>query len=334
MKRSEKLLDAIGQIDDKLVADAAKAGQASGGRKKNKAKIYRWQSALAACAALVICVGVISLLNRNGLLLGPAGTDSSGKEEMAMDAQDAVSGSADSSVGSAEAASAVAADSASTTSQQSSSFDMAEAATEEGKAAPELGEAEQNVQSAEIVADDLAGTGADSGISAQSSDREAEQSLQQQKEAGSAESADVTAEAQEESCSLPPAVESVKQAGQSAGMSGQAALTVKESGEKGVTVLIENSGEREILFGEAFELEQLVGESWQTVIPDQAVNWKAVDILVGAGDTYEETIVLDSYYGKLQPGQYRIVKTYQLAAGKEPQGQETYLMYGEFTIGQ
>lgn len=97
MKRSERLLDAIGQIDDGLVEAAAKAGKAVGvpakttgrrkgkkGRRKNpgRPRILLWQGALAACAGLAVCVGLIGLLNRNGLLLWP-GSDDTAKSEMA-----------------------------------------------------------------------------------------------------------------------------------------------------------------------------------------------------------------------------------------------------------
>lgn len=334
MKRSEKLLDAIGQIDDKLVAEAAQAGRTSGSRTKNKkkkklAKIYRWQGALAACAVLAVCVGVIGLLSRSGMLLGPAGADSSGAEEMAMDdsAQDAAAGSADISAQSAEAA----AESSEATSRQASAPDMAEAAPEDGNTDQEMKEAGQNVQSAGSAADGSAAGEEDGGISAQSADQESTEQSQQQKNGGSAEA---TEKEQTDACSLPPVGESVAQSEELAAVMAPALFTIKESDEKGVTFLIKNEGEQEIYFGKAFELERFVNETWEMVVPEKEIVWNEVDISVGAGDTYEETIVLDSYYGALQPGRYRIVKTCQLAAGKEPEGQETYPMYAEFTIGQ
>lgn len=309
MKRSEKLLDAIGQIDDKLVTEAAQAGRTPGSRTKNRkkkkkmAKMYRWQGALAACAVLAVCVGVIGLLNRSGMLLGPLSSGSSGAEEMALDAsaQDAAAGSADISAQSAEAVPEAAAESHEVTaespeviSRQSSAPDMAEAALEEGNADQEMKEAGQNVQSSGITASDSATDEEDSGISAQSS----------------------------------------SQTEELAAAAGPVAFTIRESDEKSVTFLIRNDGEQEIHFGEMFELERFVNDSWEKVIPEKEPVWNEAEISVGTGDTYEGTIVLDSCYGTLQPGRYRIVKTCQLADGEEPEGQETYPMYAEFTIGQ
>lgn len=112
MKRSERLLDAIGQIDDGLVEAAAKAGKAVGvpakttgrrkgkkGRRKNsgRPRILLWQGALAACAGLAVCVGLIGLLNRNGLLLWP-GSDDTAKSEMTARDSAALAGEADSPI--------------------------------------------------------------------------------------------------------------------------------------------------------------------------------------------------------------------------------------------
>lgn len=305
MKRNEKLLDAIGQIDDKLVEEAANAGRRVGGRKKTGVKLQRWQSALAACAALAVCVGVIGLLSRSGMLLGPLSSGSSGAEEAAIDAsaqdaaaqsalaQDAAEGLAGSSARSAEAV-AEAAESAPEAASQYSAFDGAAAGNEQGNAQ----EAGDRTQSA--VAGDLAAAEEDGGISAQSADQEEAQDGQKK------EGADA----------------------------GAAELTVKAGDGRSVTFLVKNGGTQEIHFGEAFELERFVNEGWEKVVPEKETVWNEVDILVGAGDTYEETIVLDSYYGTLQPGQYRILKTYLTASGEEPEGQETYLMYGEFAVGE
>lgn len=53
--RSEKLLDAMGQIDDGLVEEARRAG-----RRKSRAgkAAVGWGGALAACALLAVCAGL------------------------------------------------------------------------------------------------------------------------------------------------------------------------------------------------------------------------------------------------------------------------------------
>lgn len=78
MNRNEKLLEAIGQIDDKLILDAEKAGAAkkaavASGKKKTGKKVtyIRYRNALAACAVLAICLGIYGLLAMEGMILSP-----------------------------------------------------------------------------------------------------------------------------------------------------------------------------------------------------------------------------------------------------------------------
>ncbi|MDO4292284.1 MAG: hypothetical protein Q4C65_03535 [Eubacteriales bacterium] len=88
MKKSEKLLDAIGEIDDKYIMDAAaepERGRENGkmpGKKTGRKRLpFGWQRALAACAALAVCVGLAALLQTRGLLIGPAGGPSGEADE-------------------------------------------------------------------------------------------------------------------------------------------------------------------------------------------------------------------------------------------------------------
>lgn len=97
MKKSEKLLDAIGQIKDEYVEEAARAGKAAEtltqaktegfGKKpkKERAVMYRWQGALAACAVLAVCIGIFALMEKSGVLLWPSGAQNSRSEEITAD---------------------------------------------------------------------------------------------------------------------------------------------------------------------------------------------------------------------------------------------------------
>lgn len=76
MKKSEKLFDAIGQIDDKYIEEAAHAHRG--------ARLVRWQGALAACAALLLCIGLYALLQADGLLLSPFGEKAEAPAEAAL----------------------------------------------------------------------------------------------------------------------------------------------------------------------------------------------------------------------------------------------------------
>ena len=108
MTGSERLLDAIGQIDDKLIEEAAAAGgkhaEASGAGKKTAGKrkkagrrsaSFRWQSALAACAVLAVCTGVFLLLQNKGLLLAPKSGDSMEAAQDAVSAEKAAGAEAE-----------------------------------------------------------------------------------------------------------------------------------------------------------------------------------------------------------------------------------------------
>lgn len=115
MKKSEKLLDAIGRIDDKYVEEAALTGKRTedtgartakkepeNGRKtgtdrerdrkgkRKKTPVHRWQGALAACAVLAVCIGVSAFLQKSGVLLSPFGGNKAPQENEAMDAAEAV----------------------------------------------------------------------------------------------------------------------------------------------------------------------------------------------------------------------------------------------------
>lgn len=377
MKKSEKLLDAIGQIDDRLVEEAAKSGRMDGmaaaeetdgdseqglqanekkgvradaagknagdrkkalrGKKRNKSgyKIYRWRGAVAACAVLAICVGVLGLLNREGLLLGPFGFGSSSKQEAAADT--ALSGAMDSGAAS-DAASADSAAADLPAENAEAPAEGVQTASDQTAGSPDAMEAQPEGHAAEEAAPEEEAAAAEQ----QKTGREADKSAQDAKtgtglEAAMSEEADSSAEEKnaEALCELS---ERTQQSGQESTATTEEASTivvsVKESSAAGVTFEVENHGERAILFGREFELEQLVNGSWQTVAPKTEAAWDSVGIELGTGDAYEETVVLDSFYGKLPAGQYRLVKSYMLAAEKEPQGLEKYPMYVEFTVSK
>lgn len=362
MKKSEKLLDAIGQIDDRLVEEAAKTGRTSavpaagtagninvpeqeteklsagehvrksgkntGSRKQpvarengkkagNRASLYRWQGALAACAVLAVCVGIFSLLNREGLILSPSKSGSAASQELAM--EEAVDSAADSSMAEGAADDQAIEDAADDQFAAAAAEDRpAENAEPAVRSCDGMEDAAENgaVTSSDTMAAQLEGYALEAEEDPESETVNAKESGAEQKTSQEADkgtgSAEVTAESEASTVTV----------------------SVKKSSAKGVTFVVANGRDREILFGKAFELEKLVGESWQTVIPEKEAAWDSVGIVLGAGDSYEETVVLDSFYGKLPAGQYRLVKSYMLAAGKEPEGLETYPMYAEFTVSE
>lgn len=303
MKKSEKLLDAIGQIDDRLVEEAAGAGtvqtEAAGKtekrkKKRKKAAIYRWQGALAACAVMAVCVGVFGFLTRSGMLFGPFGASSTQapaeNQEAAMD-QDA----ADVSM------------------MEGAVMEAAEEAMTEGAAARDAeaqdaaaAEPEELMESfTEQPEEQAKATGKQQG--AEQAGRSADRGAL----SGSGESAD----AEEQ-------------------MSENVVITVTESSAQSVTFVLEYKAPDTISFGEAYELEQYAEGIWQTVQPKAEVSWNEELYTVGDGGSFHQTVDFGSIYGALAPGQYRLVKYYEKEEEKEPEGTETYPMYAEFTVSE
>lgn len=308
MKKNEKLLDAIGQIDDRLVEEAARAGAPAGAkkrRKKKKVTMYRLQGALAACAMLMVCAGIASLVQRNGTLYQNSGSAEI-MEEAAMD------------TAGAEGAAAPAEN------DESSMLSADSGGMAEGKESAKTA-AEDNA-GAQTTAKEEAGDGA-AQEPTQLSDERMEAEAQQ--EVGK-ESAQEHVEALRDDKSLEEAKRS-EEAGQQADKNGVGGYIV-ESGAQAAAFVITNDGERAIILKEAYALERLEENAWQTVEPVAEVCWKEEGILLEAGESHGMTSSLEKVYGELTPGQYRLVRYYQLAAGKEPEGMEEYPLYLEFSV--
>lgn len=304
MKKSEKLLDAIGQIDDRIVEEAAESGVKKKGKRKNK-RMRRWQGALAACAVLAICVGIVGVLNRSGLLWG-YGTKEAAPEEMAGQGVD-------------------------TGREMSMEQAAAEAVPEEAASGETFG----------ITADTAAADMAEAGALQQGADAaEAEEQKRAAEEASLSEttkwgedtSGENTVQDRGNAAKGPEnAVRQESEAGENPGASVRA--VVKESSAESVTYVIENHTDRMICYGREYSLERLTDGSWQQVMPQKKVVW-TLELLAQDADSSAEYTVSLGFYGTLPDGQYRLVKSYQIAAGKELEGQENYPLYVEFTISE
>lgn len=305
MKKSEKLLDAIGQIDDKIVQEAANSGKAesvisavkapvrkgkpvkskkSAGRKRI---VYRWQGALAACAVLLICVGIYGMLDRSGLLYR-VGTKND------------------------------------TTAQQpEEGFEMAGAAADEAMpeadAVPEM----ENERAEEAFDTGASAQGGDRGASAElgaeKGSADAGDSLSVEQKFGSG--ANRTAELAEEAA--PDETENAANAAVRA--------VVKQSSAQKIDFEIENGLDSRIIYGRPYSLERRTDNGWEQVEPAMEIAWKQDLLYVEPGGTCEEAADL-SFYGSLPAGQYRLVKSYQVERWKEPEGSENYPLYVEFEI--
>ncbi|MDO4333382.1 MAG: hypothetical protein Q4C58_11970 [Eubacteriales bacterium] len=302
MKKSEKLLDAIGQIDDRLVEEAAGAGtvqtEAAGKtekrkKKRKKAALYRWQGALAACAVMAVCVGVFGFLTRSGMLFGPFGASSTQapaeNQEAAMD-----QGAADVSM------------------MEGAAMEAAEEAMTEGAAARDA-EAEDAAAEPEALMESFT-----------------EQPEEQAKATGKQQGAEQAGRSADRDA-LSGAGESTAVQEQ---MSENVVITVTESSAQSVTFVLEYKASGTISFGGAYELEQYAEGTWQTVQPKAEISWNEELYTVGDGSSFHQTVNFGTIYGTLAPGQYRLVKYYEKEEEKEAEEQKTYPMYAEFTVSE
>lgn len=302
MKKSEKLLDAIGQIDDRIVEEAAESGV----KKKRispKRKILRWQGALAACAVLAICVGIVGVLNRSGLLWG-YGTKEAAPEEMAGQGVDMGR-------------------------EMSMEQTAAEAVPEEAASGETFG-ITADTAAADMAGELEQGSGA-AGAEEQKREAEEVSPSETAKWGEDASGENAVQDRENASKGSENAVKQESVAGEDPGASVRA--VVKESSAESVTYVVENNTDRTITYGRAFSLEKLTDGSWQEVMPEQKVVWTLELLVLDPGSSAEFTVNL-GFYGTLPAGQYRLVKSYQIAAGKEPEGQENYPLYVEFMISE
>lgn len=356
LKKSEKLLDAIGQIDDRLVEEAAHAGKTvtafapvreNGSvrhtkRKKKKAAMYRWQGALAACAVLAVCVGIFSLLSSQGLILSPFGRESSSAtaDEAAFDM--AAADQTARTAGKREAA--------------LSGFADSPAEEEAAEALPENEEdSPADAAAPEENPEENGGQEAASAETAENADSEKAGGAEETAENGEIQTAETEgAETEDELCGLPVLASELGQ--------GPAAAAGTESGsdsegdsesdsesnpgqqmavqEADITVrllscsaesvsweLTNQEADRNLYYGAAWKLQQQTDAGWQTVESVKELVWKEVLYVIKPGKSVKEKADLAGIYGTLSSGSYRIVRECEL--GEEGQ---TYTLYVEFSV--
>lgn len=314
MKKSEKLLDAIGRIDDKYVEEAALAGKRSedtgartakkepeNGRKtgtdrerdrkgkRKKTPVHRWQGALAACAVLAVCIGVSAFLQKSGVLLSPFGGSKASQENEAMDTAEAVypENAADSPAGT----------------DTGVTGPMEKAAGQE-TGLPEQGSPDRDEK-------------LDGAVRADSRDGEAQ-----------------TGENEGEPA--PASLEMLPQGlqGRAAFEPEEAPVTVSDveySAGKVTFTLVNEDTENAVTDHRAYYLERLTDEFWQEVPLNQEVEWEESEYTIPAGGSGVETVEVGNLYGELEAGEYRLVRECSLTGDG---GMEQYSYYVEFGVGQ
>ena len=343
MNRNEKLLEAIGQIDDSLVLDAMEAGNVSGGkvihmqqkaRKKKaqarKAAVFRFQGALAACAVLAICLGIYGLLAAQGMLIGPFGKKAS--TEMAVESTADMARAMPE-----EAVSQEAAPVAEEAAVPEAAFEVAayEAAEEEKKAVTEEAPVKEE-KVTEVTADEKA-----EPVTVETESTETVETEIETVEADP--EVEVIGNEMELALLKEPMVMSLRPVAEEVSGTELAEEPTEEENSPllkaalfetaGTDVTLTYSNDYEtaaVTYGSLYTLELQTEEGWTTVPALENIAWEMSLHILEPGKTAKETVLLSVVYGDLQAGHYRLVKN--CTVEHTDQDAEEIVIYTEFDI--
>lgn len=259
MKRSGKLLDAIGQIDDRYIMEAAEPAPEEETKqpvKKARTVPLRWRRTAAAFAGLAACAAVAVWTLDQGAAVSPFGAKT--EETAAREAAGLSDGA---------------------TEQQSE----AELADEEAvpQAAAELPDEAAVPQAAAELPDEAVPY----AYTAEQSPQAAARMASPEQQAGLR-----SAQAEMPEAAAAKVFASDIQAD---------ALTV-------TCTLVSEDTENTLLFGGEYYLEYLTEDGWQEIAPTGEIIWEDVAYELEPGGSLEKSWDLESAYGALDGGQYRI----------------------------
>lgn len=259
MKRSGKLLDAIGQIDDRYIMEAAEPAPEKETKqpvKKAGTVPLRWRRTAAAFAGLAACAAVAVWTLDQGAAVSPFGAKT--EETAAREAAGLSDGA---------------------TEQQSE----AELADEEAvpQAAAELPDEAAVPQAAAELPDEAVLY----AYTAEQSPQAAARMASPEQQAGLR-----SAQAEMPEAAAAKVFASDIQAD---------ALTV-------TCTLVSEDTENTLLFGGEYYLEYLTEDGWQEIAPTGEIIWEDVAYELEPGGSLEKSWDLESAYGALDGGQYRI----------------------------
>ena len=99
----------------------------------------------------------------------------------------------------------------------------------------------------------------------------------------------------------------------------------------GAKIIITDNNEETYGYGAWYRIDKKVNGIWQeasTVVPNSEITFIAIAYEVGEDRTLELEANWESYYGKLEKGEYRIVKK---VLNKNTDGEQEYI-YANFEI--
>lgn len=259
MKRSGKLLDAIGQIDDRYIMEAAEPAPEEETKqpvKKARTVPLRWRRTAAAFAGLAACAAVAVWTLDQGAAVSPFGAKT---EETAAREAAGLSDGATEQQSEAELADEEAVPQAAAELPDEAAVPQA-AAELPDEAVPYAYTAEQSPQAAARMASPEQQTGLRSA-----------QAEMPEAAAAKVFASDIQADALTVTCTL-----------------------------------VSEDTENTLFFGGEYYLEYLTEDGWQEIAPTGEIIWEDVAYELEPGGSLEKSWDLESAYGALDGGQYRI----------------------------
>ena len=259
MKRSGKLLDAIGQIDDRYIMEAAEPAPEKETKqpvKKARTVPLRWRRTAAAFAGLAACAVVAVWTLDQGAAVSPFGakTEETAAREVAGLSDGATEQQSEAELADEEAVPQAAAELPDEAAVPQAAAELPD------EAVPYAYTAEQSPQAAARMASPEQQTGLRSA-----------QAEMPEAAAAKVFASDIQADALTVTCTL-----------------------------------VSEDTENTLLFGGEYYLEYLTEDGWQEIAPTGEIIWEDVAYELEPGGSLEKSWDLESAYGALDGGQYRI----------------------------
>ena len=84
-----------------------------------------------------------------------------------------------------------------------------------------------------------------------------------------------------------------------------------------ITLVIQNLSGKTFEYGAPYVIEKQVDGLWYSYPPEEDIGFIMILYILEPNTTAEETIILYSFYGRLEPGKYRVVKSFSAEDGTE-----------------
>lgn len=84
-----------------------------------------------------------------------------------------------------------------------------------------------------------------------------------------------------------------------------------------VILVIQNLSGKTFEYGATYEIEKQIDGVWYSYPPEEDIGFIMILYILEPNTTAEETIILYSFYGRLEPGNYRVVKLFSSEDGTE-----------------